>query len=217
MTQLEIHNLNERVWTDIVEYRKLHNIPTSQDFDNKLEQSFINLVGQGESEELIHWMLMEENMELLRQKYPFEKYHNLFLSNETIDSINEFKNIVEDFPNNSSRSPEFKKELKELIKVRPKSKAIGPKSWSTEPVNSIFGNPKSTLKGNSLGKLAIKNSKPNPVILPPKKYKIVDFDDNILGESNDMESAIQCFLDRYPQFSKKHIHPFIIENVPSKV
>lgn len=53
--------------------------------------------------------------------------------------------------------------------------------------------------------------KHNVLVKPTPKYKVLDFDDNILGEVFTMEEALDTFYTRYTVFDKKAALHFIEE------
>lgn len=53
--------------------------------------------------------------------------------------------------------------------------------------------------------------KHNPLVQSKPKYKVLDFDDNILGEAFDLDSALEIFNQRYAYFRKQDALQFIEE------
>lgn len=57
----------------------------------------------------------------------------------------------------------------------------------------------------------LRPTKHNPLVKPKPKYKVLDFDDNILGEAHTINEALNIFYTRYAVFDKKAALHFIEE------
>lgn len=76
--------------------------------------------------------------------------------------------------------------------------------------NIIFDNTRpGVLEWDEFEYADIKPFKHSPLIKPTPKYKVLDFDDNILGEAFTMEEALDIFYTRYAVFDKKAALEFI--------
>jgi len=86
------------------------------------------------------------------------------------------------------------------------------RSGRLEWFDLIHSEPKKILFESEICKKFPKQKpKHNPLIKPKPKYKVLDFDDNILGEAFTMEEALDTFYTRYAVFDKKAASHFIEE------